>query len=139
MIHSIMVKLQFQDFARAPRSWTRALTLNIAYDTPHKISFRMSGRSSLYDLQFSQTLRHKFYISLSISIYLLWICLNFCSGKRKFQGPLSQLVIMLFTWNFEDGLIDHQPCFIQNFKFLVVQEPTFQKSKFGQNRPLTVF
>ena len=42
----------------------RALIFNIAYDTPHKISFRMWGRSSLYDLWFSQTLRHKFYISL---------------------------------------------------------------------------
>ena len=25
------------------------------------------------------------------------ICLNFCSEKRKFQGVLSQLVIMFFT------------------------------------------
>ena len=25
------------------------------------------------------------------------IGLNFCSEKRKFQAPLSQLVIMLFT------------------------------------------
>ena len=46
---------------------------------------------------------------------------------------------MLFTRNFEGGLIDHQPCFIQYFKFLAVQEPAFQKSKFGQNRLLTVF
>ena len=67
------------------------------------------------------------------------ICLNFCSEKRKFQGPLSQLVIMLFTRNLEGGLIDHQPCFIQNFKFLAIQEPAFQKSKFGQNWLLTVF
>ena len=28
---------------------------------------------------------------------LMDICLNFCSEKRKFQGPLSQLVIMFFT------------------------------------------
>ena len=62
------------------------------------------------------------------------ICLNFCSEKRKFQGVQSQLVIMFFTGSFEAGLIDHQPCFIQNFKFLAVQEPAFQKSKFGQNR-----
>ena len=33
----------------------------------------------------------------------------------------------------------HQSCFMQNFKFLVVQEPAFLKSKFGQNRPLTLF
>ena len=67
------------------------------------------------------------------------VCLNFCSEKCKFRGPLFQLLIMLFTLNFEGGLIDHQPCFIQNFKFLAVQEPAFQKSKFDQNRPLTVF
>ena len=35
-------------------------------------------------------------ISLYLYIYMD-ICLNFCSEKRKFQGPLSQLVIMLFT------------------------------------------
>ena len=52
--------------AHAVRGWTRALTFNIIYDTPHKLSFRMSGRSALYDSWFS--LRHKFYISLSISI-----------------------------------------------------------------------
>ena len=67
------------------------------------------------------------------------ICLNFCSEKRKFQGPLSQLVIMLFTLNFEGCLTEHQPCFIQNFKHLAVQEAAFLKSKFGQNRLLTVF
>ena len=67
------------------------------------------------------------------------ICLNFCSEKRKFQGPLSQLVIIFFTSNFEGGLIDHQSCFTQNLFFLAVREPAFQKSKFGQNRPLTVF
>ena len=55
--------------AHAARGLARASIFNIAYDTPHKISFRMSGRSSLYDLWFSQTLQHKFYISL----YLLWI------------------------------------------------------------------
>ena len=78
------------------------------------------------------------YISIYYG-YILWICLNFCSEKRKFQGHLSQLVIMFFTWNFENGLINQQPCFVQNFKFVAVQEPAFQKSKFGQNRPLTVF
>ena len=31
----------------AARGLARALIFNIAYDTPHKISFRMSGRSSL--------------------------------------------------------------------------------------------
>ena len=67
------------------------------------------------------------------------ICLNSCSEKRKFQSPLSQLVVMLFTLNFEGALIDHQPCFMPNFKFLAVQEHAFLKSKFGQNRPLTVF
>ena len=69
----------------------------------------------------------------------MWICLNFRSEKRKFQGILSQLVIMLFTSNFEGDLIDHQPCFMQNFKFLAVHEPAFLKPKFGQNRPLTLF
>ena len=82
---------------------------------------------------------HTNFIYLYLYVYLLWICLNFCSEKRKFEGVLSQLVIMLFTWNFEGGLIEHQPCFIQNFKFLAVQEPAFQKSKFGRNRLLTVF
>ena len=32
-----------------------------------------------------------------VYVYITDICLNFCSEKRKFQGPLSQLVIMLFT------------------------------------------
>ena len=65
--------------------------------------------------------------------------LNLCSAKRKFQYPISQLVKTIFTCNFEGGLIDHQSYFVQNFKFLAVQEPGFLKSKFGQNRPLTLF
>ena len=31
------------------------------------------------------------------SLLIMDMCLNSCSEKRKFQGPLSQLVIMLFT------------------------------------------
>ena len=65
--------------------------------------------------------------------------LNLCSVKRKFQCPISQPRKMIFTLNFEGGLIDYQLCFIQNLKFLAVQEPVFVKSKFGQNRPLTLF
>ena len=50
---------------------TRALTFDIAYSMLHKISFQMSGRSSLCDLWLSQTLRHKFdlYIYLSRASY----------------------------------------------------------------------
>ena len=49
----------------------RAQHFYIAYNTLHKISFRMRGRSSLYDLWFSQTLRHKNYISIyNIYIYI---------------------------------------------------------------------
>ena len=40
----------------------------------------------------------------------------------------------IFTWNFEDHLIDYQPCFIPNLKFLAVQEPNFLESKYDQNR-----
>ena len=61
------------------------------------------------------------------------------SGKCKFQCFISQLVELQLTWNFEDPLVEHQSCCIQNFKFLAVQEPTFLKAKFGQNRPLTWF
>ena len=60
--------------ARVMRGQARAQTFNIAYSMLHKISFRMSGRSSLCDIWFSQTLRHKFdlyiYISIYLSIYL---------------------------------------------------------------------
>ena len=56
-----------------------------------------------------------------------------------FQCPISQLMKMIFTCNFKGCLIDHQPCFVQSFKFLAVQEPVFLKSKLGQNRPLTGF
>ena len=52
------------------RVQTRALTFNIAYSMLHKISFRMSGRSSLCELWFSQTLRHKFDLYIYLSIYL---------------------------------------------------------------------
>ena len=65
--------------------------------------------------------------------------LNLRSVKRKFHCPISQPRKMIFTSNFEGGLIDHQSCFTQIFKFLAVQEPAFLKSKFGQNRPLTLF
>ena len=34
---------------------------------------------------------------LYLSISIMDICLNSCSEKRKFQSPLSQLVIMLFS------------------------------------------
>ena len=44
-----------------------------------------------------------------------------------------------FHLKFEGGLIDHQSCIIQNLKFLAAQEHAFLKSKFGQNRPLTLF
>ena len=65
--------------------------------------------------------------------------LNLCSVKRKFQCPISQPMKMTFTCDFNGGLIDHQSCFTQNLKFLAVREPVFLKSKFGQNRPLTLF
>ena len=79
------------------------------------------------------------HIYIYIYIYMWCMVLNLCSVKRKFQCPISQPRKMIFTWNFEGGLIDHQLCFIQNFKFLAVREPAFLKSKFGQNRPLTGF
>ena len=44
-----------------------------------------------------------------------------------------------FRLKFECDLINHQPCFIPNFKFLAVQEPNFLEPKFGQNRLLTGF
>ena len=53
--------------ARVVRGQIRALNFNIAYSMLHKISFRMSGRSSLCDLWVSQTLRHKF--DLYIYVY----------------------------------------------------------------------
>ena len=71
--------------------------------------------------------------------YIWCTCQNLCSVKRKFQCPISQLTKTIFTWNFEGDLIDHQPCFIPNFKFLAVQEPNFLEPKFGQNRLLTGF
>ena len=116
-MHSIIVKLQFQDFARAARRWTHALTFNIAYDTNEWsiISVRL--------MVFSNTSTQILYISISI----MDICLNSCSEKRKFQSPLSQLVIMLFTWNFEGCLTDNQSCFTQNLKFLALREPVFLK------------
>ena len=72
-------------------------------------------------------------------IYMWCICQNLCSVKRKFQCPISQFTKTIFTWNFEGDLIDHQPCFIPNFKFLAVQKPNFLEPKFGQNRLLTGF
>ena len=48
---------------------TRALTFSIAYSMLHKISSRMSGRSSLCDLWFAQTLRHKFDLYIYLSIW----------------------------------------------------------------------
>ena len=56
--------------ARVMRIKTRALTFNIAYFMLHKSSFRMSGRSFLCDLWFTQTLRHKFDLYIYLSIYL---------------------------------------------------------------------
>ena len=56
--------------ARVMREQARVQTFNIAYSMLHKISFRMSGRSSLCDVWFSQTLRHKFDLYIYLSIYL---------------------------------------------------------------------
>ena len=58
---------------------------------------------------------------------------------NEFRCFISQLLKTIFTWDFKVGLIDYQSCFIQNFKSLAVQEPIFLKSKFGQNRALTLF
>ena len=82
--------------ARVLRVQSRALTFNIAYSMLHKISFRMSGRSSLCDLWFAQTLRHKFdlYIYLYISIYPNF---DVSSMKCKFQGSISRLVKIHLT------------------------------------------
>ena len=65
--------------------------------------------------------------------------LNLYSVKRKFQCPISQLTNNVFTSNFESDLINHQSCFIPNFKFLAGQEPNFLEPKFGQNQLLTGF
>ena len=59
--------------------------------------------------------------------------------KCIFQCIISQLVKMLLTCHFENRLVEHQSCYKQNFKLIGVQEPTFLKPKFGQNRPLTGF
>ena len=48
--------------ARSASGLARALTFKIAYSTLHYFNFRMSSRSFLCDLWFSQTLRHKKYI-----------------------------------------------------------------------------
>ena len=73
--------------ARVVRVQTRALTFNIAYSMLHKISFRMSGRSSLCDLWFSQTLRHKFDLYIYLSIYLyIWILMQ-VPWNENFKGP----------------------------------------------------
>ena len=106
--------------ARTAHDWTHARNFYIAYNALHKISFWMSGRSFLYDLWFSQTLRHK----NGISIYM-YIHLKKCSGKCKFQCIISQLVNVYLIWNFEDSLVEHQSYYKQNFKFLTVQEPSF--------------
>ena len=81
-----------------------------------------------------------FGLPYRLASLLIWcICQNLCSVKRKFQWPISQLTKTIFTWNFEGDLIDHQPCFKPNFKFLAVQEPNFLEPKFGQSRLLTGF
>ena len=59
--------------------------------------------------------------------------------KYIFQCMISQLVKMLLACHFENRLVEHQSCYKQNFKLIGVQEPTFLKPKFGQNRPLTGF
>ena len=79
------------------------------------------------------------YLYIYTCIYIWCICQNLCSVKHKFQCPISQLTKTIFTWNFEGDLIDHQPCFIPNFKFLAVQELNFREPKFGQDRLLTGF
>ena len=64
---------------------------------------------------------------------------EFVFYQTQISMSQSQLTKTIFTWNFEGDLIDHQPCFIPNFKFLAVQEPIFLEPKFGQNRLLTGF
>ena len=78
-------------------------------------------------------------IYIYVYIYMWCIVLNLCSVKSKFHCPISQLIKKIFAWNFEGGLIDHQLWFTQNLKFLAVREPVFLKSKFVQNRLLTLF
>ena len=69
--------------ARAARSCTCAQHFYIAYNKPHIFYFRMSGRSFLCNLWFSQTLRHKNDLSIPLSIYSLftknqkvWLCVR---------------------------------------------------------------
>ena len=70
--------------AHASRSLACASIFNTVYDTPHKISFRMSGRSFLYDLWFSQTLRHKNYIYiLMFGVYENFSALIIIRMRRK--------------------------------------------------------
>ena len=57
--------------ARVMRGQARAQTFNIAYSMLHKISFRMSDRSSLCDVWFSQTLRHKFDLYINLPIFFI--------------------------------------------------------------------
>ena len=66
-------------YACVVRVQSRALTFNIAYSMLHNISFRMSRRSSLCDLWFFQTPRHKFdvyiymYISKKPKSLVVWV------------------------------------------------------------------
>ena len=135
LVNNIIVKPQFFSFMRA-QQYPRRIFF-IAYNTLHYTTFRMSGRSYLVRLMvFSNTSTRKLYILLYIYDAYVRIL---CSVKRKFQCPISQLTKTIFTCNFEGDLIDHQSCFIPNFKFLAVQEPNFLEPKFGQNGLLTGF
>ena len=72
------------------RGRTRALTFNIAYSMLYKIFFPMSGRSSLRDLQFSQTLRHKFDLYIYINTYNISVSILILIRvlwNANFKGP----------------------------------------------------
>ena len=64
---------------------------------------------------------------------------EFVLSNANFNVPYLSLRIRFSLEFYEGDLIDHQPCFIPNFKFLAVQEPNFLEPKFGQNRLLTGF
>ena len=72
----------------------------IAYNTPHKISFQMNSRSSLFDLRFSQILRHRMSTVLLFKLYVF-----------EFQISISYDLIIAAFSNFDRSLKGTAKCF----------------------------
>ena len=82
--------------ARVVRVQIRALTFNITYSMLHKISFRMSGRSSLCDLWFAQTLRQKY--DLYIYIYSIVSSSKLRKVLDQKQGAFTKRFIYIYIY-----------------------------------------